>query len=147
MRMKKWFILLCGLAAMACSQQAAPSEPAAAKKAITEQNPKLYEEHYPDGALKIRGMMRGNKRIGEWKSYYPNGYRWSEVSYVDGYREGLTVTYYRNGIMRYEGNYYNDERNGVWTFYDTTGVVLKRIDMDVTSEMPDSLLYDHSKKR
>lgn len=91
-------------------------------------------EHHPNGAVKLRGKSQGGKRIGKWESFYPTGYRWSEAEYRNGFREGNTVTYYPNGMMRYQGQYYNDERIGVWMFYDTTGVLLERIDMDVTPD-------------
>lgn len=101
------------------------------------------EKFYPDGALKIVGMKRGDKRIGEWESYYANGYKWSEVNYLNGYRSGPTVTYYQNGMMRYEGAYSNGNRSGLWLFYDTTGVLLERIDMDKSVSHSDSLLNEN----
>jgi antitoxin component YwqK of YwqJK toxin-antitoxin module len=51
--------------------------------------------------------------------------------YRDGYRQGDAVTYYPNGMMRYQGRYYNGEKTGIWTFYDTTGVLIKKVDMDL----------------
>ena len=88
----------------------------------------------------MRGKKEGKKRIGKWESFYPNGYKWSEINYVDGYREGPVVAYYPNGIMRYEGNYFNDERSGIWMFYDTAGVTLKKVNMDLPHGELDSLL-------
>lgn len=101
----------------------------------------IKEEYYPGGALKMRGKKRGDKRIGKWESYYPSGYRWSEMNYVEGYREGPAVSYYPNGMMRYQGRYYNDERSGIWMFYDTAGYRIKKIDIDRNESIPDSLLF------
>ncbi len=89
-------------------------------------------EYHPNGAVKLKGASQGGKRIGKWESFYPTGYRWSEATYRNGYREGDAVTYYPNGMMRYQGNYYNDEPSGIWTFYDTTGAMVERVDMDET---------------
>jgi antitoxin component YwqK of YwqJK toxin-antitoxin module len=88
-------------------------------------------EYHPNGAVKLRGKSQGGKRIGKWESFYPTGYRWSESMYRDGYRQGDAVTYYPNGMMRYQGRYYNGEKTGIWTFYDTTGVLIKKVDMDL----------------
>ncbi|HKK40394.1 MAG TPA: hypothetical protein VJ949_13320 [Cryomorphaceae bacterium] len=87
-------------------------------------------EYHPNGAVKLKGKSQGGKRIGKWESFYPTGYRWSEATYRNGYREGDAVTYYPNGMMRYQGRYYNDERTGIWTFYNTRGAMVKKIDMD-----------------
>lgn len=91
-------------------------------------------EYHPNGAVKLKGKSQGGKRIGKWESFYPTGYRWSESTYNNGYRQGDAVTYYPNGMMRYQGRYYNDEKTGIWTFYDTTGVVVKKVDMDLPQD-------------
>lgn len=75
-----------------------------------------------------------------WESYYPTGYKWSETTFANGRKEGLTTTYYPNGMMRYTGHYYDDERTGLWIFYDTLGGVIQRIDMDRAFNKDDSLL-------
>ena len=100
---------------------------------------KEFIERYDNGVVKIRGNEKGEKRIGKWEAYYPNGYKWSETSYRDGLRQGPIVVYYNNGMMRYEGSYSNDERSGVWQFYDTLGVRLLKLDTDEIHAMPDSL--------
>lgn len=87
-------------------------------------------EYYPNGAVKLRGKSQGGRRLGRWESFYPNGYRWSEMEYRNGYRQGDVISYYSNGMMRYQGRYYNDERSGEWMFYDTTGTLIQKIDMD-----------------
>ena len=97
-------------------------------------------EHYDNGIVKIRGKERDGKRIGKWESFYENGYKWSENNYKSGYRDGPTIVYYKNGMMRYDGRYYNDERTGIWQFYDSTGVLIKKLDMDSTTFVPDSLM-------
>ena len=117
-------------------------------------------EHYDNGVVKIRGKERDGKRIGKWESFYENGYKEGgfeeagsgaggaadglealrENNYKSGYRDGPTIVYYKNGMMRYDGRYYNDERTGIWQFYDSTGVLIKKLDMDSTTFVPDSLM-------
>lgn len=93
-------------------------------------------EYHPNGAVKLQGNSQGGKRIGKWEAFYPTGYRWSESTYRNGFREGDIISYYSNGMMRYQGRYYNDEKTGIWSFYDSTGVLVERINMD---EVQDSL--------
>ncbi len=96
-------------------------------------------EHYENGVVKIQGKSVDGKRVGTWESFFENGYKWSEVEYANGVKKGPVVVFYKNGMMRYQGRYYNDERAGLWTFYDTTGIVLKKIDMDKASIDTDSI--------
>ena len=100
---------------------------------------KEFVEHYDNGIVKIRGSEKDDKRIGKWESFYPNGYKWSETNYRDGYRQGEIIVYYDNGIMRYEGHYSQDERSGIWNFFDSTGVRIVKLDMDEIHAVPDSL--------
>lgn len=135
--MKKWIAILICTALAACNS---PTEQTPKPENESLQKVKESVETYPNGTVKMRGKEEGKKRIGKWESFYPNGYKWSEINYVDGYRQGSVVVYYPNGIMRYEGNYYNDERSGTWLFYDTTGVTLKKVNMDLPNVKLDSLL-------
>ncbi|MCZ4407872.1 hypothetical protein O3Q51_03575 [Cryomorphaceae bacterium 1068] len=102
-----------------------------ATRALSSREIVQVVEYHPNGAVKLQGTSQGGKRIGKWESFYPTGYRWSEATYRNGYREGDAVTYYPNGMMRYQGAYYNDEPSGIWTFYDTTGTMVEKVDMDI----------------
>lgn len=135
--MKKWIAIVICTVLAACSS---PTEKIPKAENESAQKVKESIEKYPNGTVEMRGKEKGKKRIGKWESFYPNGYKWSEINYVDGYREGEVVVYYPNGIMRYEGNYFNDERSGIWMFYDTTGVTVKKIDMELPHGKLDSLL-------
>ncbi len=96
-------------------------------------------DYYENGVVKMRGKNVDGNRTGQWESFYPSGYRWSEMNYRNGVREGVTTTYYPNAMMRYTGYYYNDERSGLWQFYDTLGILIQRIDMDQPLNASDSL--------
>lgn len=100
------------------------------------------KEYYDHGTLRITGMSVDGKRSGLWRSYYPNGMKWSETNFKDGVKEGPTVTYFANGFMRYNGFYHDEGRSGIWTFYDTLGTVQARIDMDTSPQKADSLLTE-----
>lgn len=141
--MKNILFLLISCMLFACGNSTSQSPVSESDQKVGQgvEKTRKVEEFYPDGTRKVVGVQRGTTRIGRWQSYYPNGYQWSEVTYVDGHRQGPTVTYYNNGMMRYQGFYYNDERSGLWIFYDTTGVVLKRFNLDENVQIPDSLLH------
>ena len=108
---------------------------------VTEQTPTVEKitETYPNGFVKLRGRLLDGNRSGLWESFYDNGYRWSEVQYVRGKRDGPTISYHPNGLMRYQGQYSGGDRRGIWMFYDTTGVLVERIDMDASPARTDTL--------
>jgi len=118
----------------ACSPADKPVEDRAEKNERKTSEIIDVVEYYPNGVVKLRGKSQGGKRIGRWESFYPNGYRWSEMEYRNGYRQGDVISYFSNGMMRYQGRFYNDERSGIWQFYDTTGVLIEKIDMDAPRE-------------
>ncbi len=134
---------LLALTLLACNTPAsndeAESEKSPQGNSLSTDQPQEVVEKYENGVVKIRGKEMDGKRVGKWESFYETGYKWSESNYRNGFRDGPIVVYYRNGIMWYDGRYQSDERSGVWQFYDTTGVLLKRIDMDVVETVPDSL--------
>lgn len=124
----------------ACASPEAGSKKSEDVSVKTESAAKEVVEYYDSGAVKIRGKERDGKRIGKWESFYENGYKWSESHYKNGFREGPIVVFYENGMMRYDGRYYNNDRSGIWQFYDSTGVLIKKLDMDSAAYVPDTLI-------
>jgi antitoxin component YwqK of YwqJK toxin-antitoxin module len=86
-----------------------------------------YTEKYEDGALKIEGLMKNNKREGLWKAWYKNGNLWSQAYYENGLRQGHSTVFYENGKKYYQGEYDNDKQVGKWQFYDPEGNLIKEI--------------------
>ena len=138
--MKRWIIATVAGIVMSCNtpqQKPTSGLKQPSENKITETP---FVEHYQDGSIKMQGKLRGEKRVGKWEAFYPNGYKWSEVNYRDGYKHGSTTAFYENGIMRYQGRYENDDYSDLWIFYDTTGTIIKQINMDELDAIPDSLL-------
>ena len=131
-------LLIIGVLAISCGQEQPGETPV--KEVVATPEKKDVEEHFDSGVLKIKGQSIDGKREGLWQSFFKNGYKWSEVEYDAGIKNGTVVVFYQNGMMRYQGRYYDDARSGLWTFYDTLGVVIKRVNMDEVRLNPDSLL-------
>jgi antitoxin component YwqK of YwqJK toxin-antitoxin module len=95
----------------------------------------VYEKvFYNDSVLRVEGPLKEEKRNGLWKSYYPNGTKWSETSFGLGEMNGPTKTYYKNGQLRYEGFYSQGKVSGNWNWYDSTGVLNKHVDFDLENK-------------
>jgi len=56
-----------------------------------------YMEYDSSGVLLMKGLMHNELRIGEWKTYYPNGQVRSTTNYEEGKIVGLYTKYYPNG--------------------------------------------------
>ena len=79
-----------------------------------------------DGVIQLEGGLEDGERVGQWKSFYPDGTTWSETHFSKGITNGLTKTYYPNGRLRYAGYYFEGEKDGEWIWYDSTGVLNKK---------------------
>lgn len=130
-------LFVIGAMSFACKEQKPPVEEKPVVSAPAERVDVV--EHYPNGVIKLKGLSVDGKREGMWQGFFENGYKASEAEYENGVRNGDIVVFYRNGMMRYQGRYYDDQRTGMWTFYDTLGIVIKKVDMDITENPSDSL--------
>jgi len=124
--MKKLLIALMALTFFSCNQSEKPDEKTIGEKEIVD-----VVTYHENGVIEKKGLSIDGKRHGTWESFYQNGYKWSLVNYRNGLKWGETMTFYPNGMMKWQGQYANDERVGLWIFYDTTGVILKKVDMDL----------------
>ena len=66
-----------------------------------------------------RSLVRNGKSI----SFYRNGNKKSEVSYLNGERSGPFVIWYENGNQMYELNYVNGKKNGKQIWWDKSGKI------------------------
>ncbi len=83
-----------------------------------------YVKYYKNGVIEMRGIMKGGKREGTWKSYYEDGSPWSETEYTDGKKNGKTTSWFGKEKKRYEGFYSNDAESDNWTFWDESGKIV-----------------------
>lgn len=103
---------------------------------------------HPDGSISSEGYVIDGEPEGWWKSYdiqgglisegnrknhlldgiwtfYKNGKKTSEITYLKGIKQGFSKYYTSRG--REEEFYINDTINGLHSYYDTNGVIIKTI--------------------
>ena len=85
-------------------------------------------ELYETGAVRMEGEMKGEKRNGEWKAYFPDGRVQSVGTFVNGLRTGKATVWQENGNLLQEGYYKEGQHVGKWKFYDEQGNLLKEVD-------------------
>lgn len=138
-------VIIIGL--ISCSNQAADEKIAEAKVekstkmdsttfTIVSQHDTITKDgesiiKYPNGNVKMLGMMKDGKREGLWKSFYENGLHWSETTFAAGIKNGKTTTWYENGKKRYEGFFTNDLESGKWTYWNEAGELVDTKNFDL----------------
>ena len=85
-------------------------------------------EYYESGQVKMEGGMKGEKREGEWKAYFPDGRVQSIGTFVNGLRTGVATVWQENGNLLQEGFYKEGRHCGKWKFYDEQGDIIKEVD-------------------
>ena len=85
-------------------------------------------ELYETGQVRMEGTMKGEKRDGEWKAYFPDGRVQSVGTFVNGLRTGQATVWQENGNLLQEGFYKEGKHVGKWKFYDEQGNLLKEVD-------------------
>jgi len=98
-------------------------------------NAQEHKEYYDNGNLKVSGVVKYDKKVGEWKSYYVSGELESVANFEyilgDGYgknrisRKVHTKEFYENGNTKQTGTYLNDKKTGEWKTYYKSGQLEK----------------------
>ena len=76
---------------------------------------------YANGAKQSEVSVVDGKKQGMFVSWYPNGKQKDEVPYVDGVREGKTHEWHENGKLKFEGTYVDDQLEGPATWWLPNG--------------------------
>lgn len=85
-------------------------------------------KYYPNGKMRIKGMLYDGKRHGKWIYYYENGFLWSEGMFHYGKRDGYSLLFYDNGKKMVSGEYENDKPVEDWHFFNEDGSLDRTID-------------------
>ncbi len=98
-------------------------------------NAQEHKEFYDNGNLKVSGVVKYDKKVGEWKSYYVSGKLESVANFEyiigDGYgknrisRKVHAKEFYENGNTKKRGTYLNDKKTGEWKTYYKSGELEK----------------------
>jgi antitoxin component YwqK of YwqJK toxin-antitoxin module len=124
-------IILLSALLLSCSStekndETQPIEKTTDLNTATQQNKEVspdgpFKAYYPDGKLKMEGVITAGHRDGQWTSYHPNGVKASENNYILGQLTGKTTAWHDNGLLLYIGYYKNGNKVGKWLFFDQNG--------------------------
>ena len=99
---------------------------------------------YDDGAIRSEGLLEGDKKIGKWTFFYPDGTISSEEDYVGGQLDGIVLNYdfsgnliarenwssgvlndsswyFKEGSLWRKGVYSGGVYEGTWLYYFPNG--------------------------
>ena len=85
-----------------------------------------WQDFYPSGELRAKGLYRNNVQSGKWTFYYKNGKKEQEGSYLRGLYDGQWVWYHENGNLWRDESYFNGREDGVCIEFDDTGNIITR---------------------
>lgn len=91
----------------------------------------FYQMYNEDGNILLEGPILDDIRDGLWISYYPDGTVWSKTTFKKGISDGESFSYYSNGNVRYSGFYKQGKKAGEWQMFDSTGTLVKKVDLDL----------------
>jgi antitoxin component YwqK of YwqJK toxin-antitoxin module len=71
---------------------------------------------------KVReGDYKDNRKSGVWVTYWPNGNKKSEVTFVNNTAKGFATMYFEDGKKQEEGNWENNRWTGAYKMYHPNG--------------------------
>jgi uncharacterized protein len=62
----------------------------------------LYLEHYPNGIVKIKGILIDDQKDGEWLEFFPDGRLKSKKYFRSGIKHGVFEFYKENGDLDFK---------------------------------------------
>ena len=108
--------------------------------------------YYDNGKLKYERFFKNEKSIGNWKSWFENGYLKEEIFYdlygfkngiyriwhengnlftemmfVNDILNGITRRWYENGTLQFEGVYENGKQKGLAKVWDEEGKIISEL--------------------
>ena len=79
------------------------------------------------GEIETEGVLKGRKRIGKWKYFFPDGKVMSEENYKDGKLEGEQLVYYPGGKITERAIYKNGLKHGIISKYSNKGILIEEV--------------------
>lgn len=90
------------------------------------------------------GNYKSNRKIGMWKSYYPNGVLKSEIEFKNGRASGTFKTYYANGQIEEQGNWKGRVYTGNFKRWYPNGELAQEKEFNETGKTEGKVVYYHS---
>jgi antitoxin component YwqK of YwqJK toxin-antitoxin module len=84
-------------------------------------------EHYPDGSLKSRSMVRDGKLNGISQGWYPDGSLQIEEHFIQGVANGLVTRWHANSRTLSEATARDGRLHGVYRRWHTNGQLAEEI--------------------
>ena len=102
--------------------------PVAVKEYTTDSDIVKVSFYSLKGKLESEGKMRGKKRTGLWKYYFPDGKSLlATENYKEGLLDGVSKTYYKNGKLAEEAHYKMGKLHGKHVRYADTGKTVEQL--------------------
>jgi antitoxin component YwqK of YwqJK toxin-antitoxin module len=83
-----------------------------------------WQDLYPNGKVRAKGLYRNNNKSGTWTHYYPNGQTEQVGNFLRGLPDGLWTWYYEDGSLLREESYFNGREDGRMIEYNELGEVI-----------------------
>lgn len=75
------------------------------------------------------GLTYFNNKLysGNCNSFYLNGNKMNQQSYLKGMDNGVWNLYYENGKLETKGSYLNNKKHGEWQYFFNDGITIKQV--------------------
>jgi hypothetical protein len=78
---------------------------------------------YDNGQKEYEGTYVRGQLDGLARSWHRNGQQWTEEHYAAGQRAGVRYAWDEKGVLRKEEHYVDDKPDGTWTVWDEKGKI------------------------
>lgn len=97
-------------------------------KTFFKDSDSLFVQFYSlDGIINTEGIIRGRKRVGNWKYFYKNGTVMSEENYINGSLNGEQVIFYPDGQVTESTLYKEGLLDGFTSKFSSKGVLIEKV--------------------
>ena len=105
-----------------------------------------WEEHFPNGKLKVSKPYVNGVIHGMMKEFYPDGSKRGETGFFNGKQHGSSKYWHANGQLSYEGTYDLGDRIGAETRWDFMGTMTRNGNYEDGRSTGYTTYYSNGKK-
>ncbi len=107
---------------------------------------KNLPNYQPDSKVE-EGKYQDNRKNGVWVTYWPNGNKKSEITFVNNSAKGYAKMYYDDGKIQEEGNWENQRWTGSYKMYHPNGATFYEFSYNKSGkrEGKQTYYYDNGK--